>query len=86
MRGIALPGPSVASSNVSDAEPVTPHPVGGGVLARLKDLYLYPETVSVLSLMESQVLGSTNGLRRHRPVFGVVICWSRTRRSFYLTT
>ncbi len=29
-RALALPGPSVASSNVSDAEPVTPHPVGGG--------------------------------------------------------
>ncbi len=27
---LALPGPSVASSNVSDAEPVTPHPVGVG--------------------------------------------------------
>ncbi len=29
-RALELPGPSVAFSNVSDAEPVTPHPVGVG--------------------------------------------------------
>lgn len=56
------------------------------VPVNLKDLCLYLGNGDVPSLMASQVLASTNGLRRYRPVFGLVICRYPTRCSFYLTT
>lgn len=49
---------------------------------RPKDLCLYPVTGSVPGSMVGLVLASTTGLKRHRLVFGLVICRLASRHSF----